>query len=236
MFVVGCWYIPFTAAVSLILNLNLILYPVEASWWQVDLQSQISLQKVIIYNRGDCCRDRLSNTTVFLFDENDYVVGTFRIVDASNMDEIEIDIANFIPPNFQSFINQQNNNLCIDVLNGQVNEGQVQLWTCNGTDAQKWYMDPLGRIRSKVDTNKCIVARKPDDQLAKLWVTTCNDYAWQSFVVESNGSIRNEYYNQYVGAELGCGGVSEGLRLELQDKFDGDGTCTTQQRWIREYD
>ena len=78
---------------------DIILNTFQAEWWQVDLQSPISLQKVIIYNRGDCCKDRLSDTTVFLFDWNDIVVGTFRIEDASNKDKIEIDHSSFSSPN-----------------------------------------------------------------------------------------------------------------------------------------
>ena len=58
------------------------------------MQFEIALEKVIIYNRLHH-KGRLSGTTVFLLDKSDYIVGTFRIVDASNMNEIEIDIANF---------------------------------------------------------------------------------------------------------------------------------------------
>ena len=113
----------------------------------------------------------------------------YRIEDASNKDKIEINIANFISPNFQSFVNQPNNNLCIDVWNGQVNEGHIQLWPCHDGDNKKWYMDPLGQIRSKADTNKCIVARKAENQLAKLWVTTYNSQKWR---MDTDGCIHSK--------------------------------------------
>ena len=63
----------------------------------MDLQSGISLQKVRIYNRGNCCKDRLSDTTVSLLNESGNLVGTFRIGDASNKDMIEINFSDFIP-------------------------------------------------------------------------------------------------------------------------------------------
>ena len=64
----------------------------------MDLQSEISLKEVIIYNRVDCCKERLSNTTVSLFDESDSVVGTFRIADASDKDKIVVDLSSFAVP------------------------------------------------------------------------------------------------------------------------------------------
>ena len=63
----------------------------------MDLQSEISLRTVRIYNREDCCKDRLSDTTVSLLNESDNVVGTFRIGNVSNKDMIEINISDFIP-------------------------------------------------------------------------------------------------------------------------------------------
>jgi Domain of unknown function (DUF1929)/F5/8 type C domain/Glyoxal oxidase N-terminus/Kelch motif len=38
------------------------------AWWQVDLGAVQSIQNVVIYNRGDCCPERLSNFYVFVSD------------------------------------------------------------------------------------------------------------------------------------------------------------------------
>ena len=57
-----------------------------------------SLAGVVIYNRGDCCMDRLSDTTVLLLDENDNVLGTYRIGDASNSQWVTIGISFFTSP------------------------------------------------------------------------------------------------------------------------------------------
>ena len=56
----------------------------------VDMQMDILVSKVVIKNRHNCCKDRLSSTTVSLLDKDDNVVGTYRIGDASNSLTIEI--------------------------------------------------------------------------------------------------------------------------------------------------
>jgi len=39
-------------------------------WWQVDLGSVKDLETIQIYNRLDCCKDRLSDYHVFIADED----------------------------------------------------------------------------------------------------------------------------------------------------------------------
>eukprot|EP00956_Cyclotella_meneghiniana_P040824 scaffold206303_cov36-Cyclotella_meneghiniana.AAC.2 len=56
----------------------------------------ILVSKVVIKNRQDCCKSRLSNTTVSLLDTDDNVVGTYRIEDASNsVTSVEIEMKDF---------------------------------------------------------------------------------------------------------------------------------------------
>ena len=71
-------------------SLSLSLYSFEGAWWMVDMQMDILVSKLVIKNRHDCCKDKLSSTTVSLLDEDDKVVRTYRIGDASNLDRIEI--------------------------------------------------------------------------------------------------------------------------------------------------
>jgi hypothetical protein len=63
------------------------------AWWQVDLGQSTAVKKVVIYNRNDCtgCQRRLSNSNVTLRDANDNVLASYRIGDASLLNEIEID-------------------------------------------------------------------------------------------------------------------------------------------------
>jgi hypothetical protein len=49
-------------------------------WWEVDLGEDVSVARVTIYNRVDCCSDRLSNSLVSLHDSqgmplNSYAIG-----------------------------------------------------------------------------------------------------------------------------------------------------------------
>ena len=60
----------------------------------VDWESDVEVSKVIIKNRHDCCKKRLSNTTVSLLDRYDNVVGTYRIGDTS-LGQIQIDMSEF---------------------------------------------------------------------------------------------------------------------------------------------
>eukprot|EP00956_Cyclotella_meneghiniana_P000923 scaffold1095_cov36-Cyclotella_meneghiniana.AAC.1 len=62
----------------------------EGAWWMVDMQMDISVSKLVIKNRHDCCKDRISSATVSLLDEDDNVVRAYRIGDTSNLDMIEI--------------------------------------------------------------------------------------------------------------------------------------------------
>jgi hypothetical protein len=39
-------------------------------WWEVDLGKLVNVKKIIIYNRPDCCQDRLNGATVSLIDRN----------------------------------------------------------------------------------------------------------------------------------------------------------------------
>ena len=62
----------------------------------VDMMSDILVSKVVIKNRHDCCKFRLSSTTVSLLDNHDNVVGTYRIVDGAGRSTIDIEIKDFI--------------------------------------------------------------------------------------------------------------------------------------------
>ena len=64
-------------------------------WWQVDLQTDIDVKNVVLHNRVDCCRERLSGVLVSLLDKNDGVIGSYRIGDASATDMFDIDISSF---------------------------------------------------------------------------------------------------------------------------------------------
>jgi hypothetical protein len=47
-------------------------------WWQVDLGSQKKINKIIIYNRTDCCVNRLSAYRVSISNEADFSTHTYQ--------------------------------------------------------------------------------------------------------------------------------------------------------------
>jgi len=42
----------------------------SGGWWEVDLGKLVNVKKIVIYNRPDCCQERLNGTTVSLIDRN----------------------------------------------------------------------------------------------------------------------------------------------------------------------
>eukprot|EP00956_Cyclotella_meneghiniana_P003491 scaffold4251_cov37-Cyclotella_meneghiniana.AAC.6 len=139
-------------------------------------------------------------------------------------------------PDYIEFTNGLDNSLCMDVKDGHTHNGTpVQLSNCNGSDGQKWFVDSLGRIRSKLDVNKCVEAGASDKLYAKLFVTDCNYEMHQQWIFETDGRIRNKNYAKYIGVANGCGGgVSSGKRLELRNYHYGVNlNCVREQQWIQ---
>ena len=64
----------------------------------MDLQSEISFSKLIIYNRQDCCQGDLSWFTVYLFDGSGTPVGTYQLGNTEGMLKIEIAVSSFSLP------------------------------------------------------------------------------------------------------------------------------------------
>ncbi|SSC07500.1 galactose-binding domain-containing protein [bacterium endosymbiont of Bathymodiolus sp. 5 South] len=50
----------------------------QGAWWQVDLGGQKNIKQIIIYNRTDCCADRLSNYQVSISDKADFSTHTYQ--------------------------------------------------------------------------------------------------------------------------------------------------------------
>ncbi|CAC9437354.1 hypothetical protein [uncultured Gammaproteobacteria bacterium] len=50
----------------------------QGAWWQVDLGSQKNIKQIIIYNRTDCCVNRLSNYQVSISNKADFSTHTYQ--------------------------------------------------------------------------------------------------------------------------------------------------------------
>ena len=50
----------------------------QGAWWQVDLGSKKDIKQIIIYNRTDCCVNRLSNYQVSISNKADFSTHTYQ--------------------------------------------------------------------------------------------------------------------------------------------------------------
>ncbi|MCB9331074.1 MAG: ricin-type beta-trefoil lectin domain protein [Lewinellaceae bacterium] len=81
-------------------------------------------------------------------------------------------------------------NLCIDLSQSNTNNGNnIQLWGCNGTDAQKWIYDGMTKsIRSVINPDKCMQIEYNTDgaygKRANVDIYDCNGSAAQLFLIQ----------------------------------------------------
>ena len=57
-------------------------------WWEIDLGAVNSIDHILVYNRNDCCPERLDNVTVNILDQNRKVIATREIGDAPFKSEL----------------------------------------------------------------------------------------------------------------------------------------------------
>ncbi|VVH64134.1 hypothetical protein BSPLISOX_450 [uncultured Gammaproteobacteria bacterium] len=50
----------------------------QGAWWQVDLGSEKNIKQIVIYNRTDCCANRLSNYQVSISNKADFSTHTYQ--------------------------------------------------------------------------------------------------------------------------------------------------------------
>ncbi|VVM22056.1 hypothetical protein BSPWISOXPB_3054 [uncultured Gammaproteobacteria bacterium] len=50
----------------------------QGAWWQVDLGSKKNIKQILIYNRTDCCVNRLSNYQVSISNKADFSTHTYQ--------------------------------------------------------------------------------------------------------------------------------------------------------------
>lgn len=110
-------------------------------------------------------------------------------------------------------------NKCVDVAGGNTTNGTaVQLYTCNGTNAQRWMIASDGTVRA---LGKCLDVTgggTANHTLVQLY--DCNGTGAQSWVPQADGSLLNPQsgrclddlgFNAADGAQLGiwdCNGLS----------------------------
>jgi len=76
------------------INTGIHTYSKGSQWWIVDLESVSSIDTIKIYNRQDCCQDRLIGAVVSILDDNEIDVVLQREIENDN-DVVEFDLTNY---------------------------------------------------------------------------------------------------------------------------------------------
>ncbi|MFJ3581983.1 ThuA domain-containing protein [Streptomyces sp. NPDC090127] len=115
------------------------------------------------------------------------------------------------------------NGKCLDVADSATADGtQVQLWTCNASNAQKWNRPGDGTVRA---LGKCLdVSGGAGADGTKIQLWTCNGTGAQNWQPQSDGTVRNPQSGKCLDAEGGT--WNDGTRVHLW-------TCHTgpNQKW-----
>ena len=61
-------------------------------WWKVDLNGVFYIENIVIWNRADCCKERLSNANVDIIGVDGGTISTFNIGDSTGKTKIELDV------------------------------------------------------------------------------------------------------------------------------------------------
>ncbi|WP_260615247.1 ricin-type beta-trefoil lectin domain protein [Microbispora sp. KK1-11] len=117
------------------------------------------------------------------------------------------------------------NNKCIDVPNSNFSDGvPLQMYTCNGTNAQKWTFTG-GTLRTQ--NNLCMdVAWGSRDNGAVIQIATCSGNPAQQFVLSAAGDLVNPQSNKCV--DIDAWNPNDGARLIQWECHGG-----ANQKWRR---
>ncbi|MEU5727141.1 beta-1,3-glucanase family protein [Micromonospora sp. NPDC047738] len=115
------------------------------------------------------------------------------------------------------------NNKCIDVPSSNfVDRAQLQMWPCNGTNAQKWTFTGTA-LQSQ--NNKCMdVDAGSTANGAVVQLYTCNGTGAQQFTLNAAGNLVNLQANKCVDIKDWNG--SDGAKLQIWDCAG-----TANQKW-----
>jgi chitinase len=112
---------------------------------------------------------------------------------------------------------------CVDIAGASSANGTaVQLYDCNGTNAQNWTVGTDGTIRG---LGKCMdVAAAGTANGTPVQIYDCNGTGAQQWQAQSNGTLRNPAGNKCLDASNNSS--ANGTRLQIWDCFAG-----ANQRW-----
>ncbi|MFD0785701.1 glycosyl hydrolase family 18 protein [Micromonospora azadirachtae] len=113
---------------------------------------------------------------------------------------------------------------CVDVAAaGTANGTPIQLYTCNGTNAQRWTVGSDGTLRALGKCADVTSAGTANGTKIQLW--DCNGSGAQVWQAQSNGTLRNPASNKCLDATDNSS--ADGTRLQIWECTGG-----ANQRWV----
>ncbi|MEU5566241.1 glycosyl hydrolase family 18 protein [Micromonospora musae] len=113
---------------------------------------------------------------------------------------------------------------CVDVAAANPANGTaVQLYACNGSNAQRWTVGSDGTLRALGKCADVTSAGTTNGTKIQLW--DCNGSGAQVWQAQSNGTLRNPQSNKCLDATGNSS--ADGTRLQIWDCFAG-----ANQRWV----
>lgn len=113
--------------------------------------------------------------------------------------------------------------LCLDVSNSNTANGTpIQLWSCNGTNAQKWWYDSAnGYMRSALNSNKCLDNRGQAFNGGELVLWDCVNsnnlrFDWINNTLRNriDNNIAVDAYGTNAGSRVGQWSFNGGLNQQ----------------------
>ncbi|ATB43462.1 hypothetical protein CYFUS_008942 [Cystobacter fuscus] len=117
---------------------------------------------------------------------------------------------------------------CLDVYNGDSAQGtSMQIWNCNGTAAQEWFLTSRGELRSALAPNRCLdVSNSNTTPGTRVQIWECNGTAAQKWTI-SGGEVRSALGSNLC-LDVSNAGTAVGTVVQL---WDCNGTVA--QKWTR---
>jgi chitinase len=107
---------------------------------------------------------------------------------------------------------------CVDVASASSANGTaVQLWTCNGSNAQSWTVSSDGTLRALGKCMDISAAGTANGTVVQLY--DCNGTGAQQWQAQSNGTLRNPTSGRCLDATGPSS--ADGTRLQIWDCFAG---------------
>ncbi len=116
---------------------------------------------------------------------------------------------------------------CLDLEDRSLENGnEIHQWSCHDADSQRWYLDPDGYLRNKLNFNKCATVSGSGDKGADVQIWDCNDQINQRWSEFGDHGLRSQYGKQYMLDIKGGYWSRDGSKAHLWTHHGGD-----SQRW-----